>query len=455
MILDTAIFKANDIRGVVETQLTPKVTQAIGHALGSLTLESGRDSLVVGMDGRLTSSMLKDALNKGIMASGCNVIDIGLVTTPMVYFANYELGTMSGVMITGSHNPAEYNGLKMVVDGKTLTSDAIQSLRVRVETASYMQGAGEYHTHDIKEVYIQKILANIHLNRKLKVAVDCGNGVAGDIAPELFRRLGCDVLELYCDVDGNFPNHHPDPSRPENLADLISLLAESDAEIGLAFDGDGDRLGVVTKDGNIIYPDRQMMLYAQDVLLHNPQSKIIFDVKSSRLLAPWIIKHGGEPIMCKTGHSFVKAKIKETGALLAGEMSGHLFFNDRWNGTDDGVYAGCRLLEILSKVDDASQTLNNLPNSISTPEINVPVAEGEQYSIMQNLSQHAKFVNVIEVITVDGLRVEYQDGFGLVRASNTTPVLVLRFEAETIVALERIMAEFRNLLAPLVKNVVF
>ena len=455
MIVNSAIFKANDIRGIVKTQLTPQVTEQIGHALGSMTLESGRDTLVVGMDGRLTSPTLSKALSKGIMSSGCNVIDIGLVTTPMVYFANYELGTMSGVMITGSHNPAEYNGLKMVVDGKTLTSDAIQSLRVRVETVSYMQGAGEYHTHDIKEVYIQKILANIHLNRKLKVAVDCGNGVAGDIAPELFRRLGCEVHELYCDVDGNFPNHHPDPSRPENLADLISLLAESDAEIGLAFDGDGDRLGVVTKDGNIIYPDRQMMLYAQDVLLHNPQSKIIFDVKSSRLLAPWIIKHGGEPIMCKTGHSFVKAKIKETGALLAGEMSGHLFFNDRWNGTDDGVYAGCRLLEILSKVDDASQTLNNLPNSISTPEINVPVAEGEQYSIMQNLSQHAQFVNVIEVITVDGLRVEYQDGFGLVRASNTTPVLVLRFEAETIVALERIMAEFRNLLAPLVKNVVF
>lgn len=455
MIVNSAIFKANDIRGIVKTQLTPQVTEQIGHALGSMTLESGRDTLVVGMDGRLTSPTLSKALSKGIMSSGCNVIDIGLVTTPMVYFANYELGTMSGVMITGSHNPAEYNGLKMVVDGKTLTSDAIQSLRVRVETDNFLQGDGEYHTHDIKEVYIQKILANIHLNRKLKVAVDCGNGVAGDIAPELFRRLGCEVHELYCDVDGNFPNHHPDPSRPENLADLISLLAESDAEIGLAFDGDGDRLGVVTKDGDIIYPDRQMMLYAQDVLLHNPQSKIIFDVKSSRLLAPWIIKHGGEPIMCKTGHSFVKAKIKETGALLAGEMSGHLFFNDRWNGTDDGVYAGCRLLEILSKVDDASQTLNNLPNSISTPEINVPVAEGEQYSIMQNLSQHAQFVNVIEVITVDGLRVEYQDGFGLVRASNTTPVLVLRFEAETIVALERIMAEFRNLLAPLVKNVVF
>lgn len=455
MILDPAIFKANDIRGVVETQLTPKVTQAIGHALGSLTLESGRDSLVVGMDGRLTSSMLKDALNKGIMASGCNVIDIGLVTTPMVYFANYELGTMSGVMITGSHNPAEYNGLKMVVDGKTLTAELIQELKIRIETNNLYSGSGKYSAFEIREIYLQKVLANITLHRKMKIAIDCGNGVAGDIAPELFQRLGCDVVELYCDVDGNFPNHHPDPSRPENLADLIKVLANTNADIGLAFDGDGDRLGVVTKDGNIIYPDRQMMLFAADVLSCAPDAKVIFDVKSSRLLAPWIRQHGGEPIMCKTGHSFVKAKIKETGALLAGEMSGHLFFNDRWNGTDDGVYAGCRLLEILSKVDDASQTLNNLPNSISTPEINVPVAEGEQYSIMQNLSQHAKFVNVIEVITVDGLRVEYQDGFGLVRASNTTPVLVLRFEAETIVALERIMAEFRNLLAPLVKNVVF
>lgn len=455
MVLNPAIFKANDIRGVVETQLTPAVTEAIGQALGTVTIESGRDSLVIGMDGRLTSPMLKDALSKGIIASGCNVIDIGLVTTPMVYFANYELGTMSGVMITGSHNPAEYNGLKMVVDGKTLTAELIQELKIRIETNNLYSGSGKYSAFEIREIYLQKVLANITLHRKMKIAIDCGNGVAGDIAPELFQRLGCDVVELYCDVDGNFPNHHPDPSRPENLADLIKVLANTNADIGLAFDGDGDRLGVVTKDGNIIYPDRQMMLFAADVLSCAPDAKVIFDVKSSRLLAPWIRQHGGEPIMCKTGHSFIKAKIKETGALLAGEMSGHLFFNDRWNGTDDGVYAGCRLLEILSKVDDASQTLNNLPNSISTPEINVPVAEGEQYSIMQNLSQNAQFVNVIEVITVDGLRVEYQDGFGLVRASNTTPVLVLRFEAETIVALERIMAEFRNLLAPLVKNVVF
>lgn len=455
MILDTAIFKANDIRGVVETQLTPAVTEAIGQALGTVTIESGRDSLVIGMDGRLTSPMLKDALSKGIIASGCNVIDIGLVTTPMVYFANYELGTMSGVMITGSHNPAEYNGLKMVVDGKTLTVELIQELKIRIETNNLYSGIGKYSAFEIREIYLQKVLANITLQRKMKIAIDCGNGVAGDIAPELFKRLGCEVVELFCDVDGNFPNHHPDPSRPENLADLIKVLANTKAEIGLAFDGDGDRLGVVTKDGYIIYPDRQMMLFAADVLSCAPDAKVIFDVKSSRLLAPWIRQHGGEPIMCKTGHSFVKAKIKETGALLAGEMSGHLFFNDRWNGTDDGVYAGCRLLEILSKVDDASKTLNNLPNSISTPEINVPVAEGEQYSIMQNLSQHAKFVNVIEVITVDGLRVEYPDGFGLVRASNTTPVLVLRFEAETIVALERIMADFRGLLAPLVKHIGF
>lgn len=455
MILNPAIFKANDIRGVVETQLTPEVTQAIGHALGSLTLESGRDTLVVGMDGRLTSPMLSKALSAGIVSSGCNVIDIGLVTTPMVYFANYELGTMSGVMITGSHNPAEYNGLKMVVDGTTLTADLIQGLKTRIETRDLLHGNGSYSTHFIKEAYIQKILTNIKLSRKLTIAVDCGNGVAGEVAPELFRRLGCEVNELYCNVDGNFPNHHPDPSRPENLVDLINLLSNSNAELGLAFDGDGDRLGVVTKDGKIIYPDRQMMLFAADVLSCAPDAKVIFDVKSSRLLAPWIRQHGGEPIMCKTGHSFVKAKIKETGALLAGEMSGHLFFNDRWNGTDDGVYAGCRLLEILSKVDNPSNELNNLPNAVSTPEVNVKVAEGEQYAIMQKLSETAIFSDANEIITVDGLRVEYPYGFGLVRASNTTPVLVLRFEAETRAALDRIMADFRDLLAPLVKDVGF
>lgn len=452
MILNPAIFKANDIRGIVETQLTPQVTEAIGHAIGSLTLESGRDSLVVGMDGRLTSQLLSEALSKGILASGCNVINIGLVTTPMVYFANYELGTMSGVMITGSHNPAEYNGLKMVVDGKTLTADLIQSLKTRIEAENLLHGQGNYSTFDIKEIYIQRVLENIKVKRKVKIAIDCGNGVAGNIAPELFKRLGCEVRELYCDVDGNFPNHHPDPSRPENLTDLISVLANSDAEIGLAFDGDGDRLGVVAKDGNIIYPDRQMMLFAADVLSANPQAKIIFDVKSSRLLAPWITKHGGEPIMCKTGHSFVKAKIKETGALLAGEMSGHLFFNDRWNGSDDGVYAGGRLLEVLSKVANPSATLNSLPNAISTPEINVKVAEGEQYAIMQQLTQVAKFPDSVNVITIDGLRVEYPYGFGLVRASNTTPVLVLRFEAEDKLSLDKIMEEFRAMIKPFVNE---
>lgn len=450
MNLNPVIFKANDIRGVVETQLTIEVVQSIGQALGSFTLLTGRDTLVVGMDGRLTSPTLSQALSNGILSSGCNVVDIGLVTTPMVYFANYEFATMSGVMITGSHNPAEYNGFKMVVDGKTLTAELIQDLRHKIETNDMLHGNGSYSRRNIKEVYIQKILENIKISRKIKVAVDCGNGVAGDIAPELFKRLGCDVHELYCDVDGEFPNHHPDPSRPENLVDLKELLINSDSELGLAFDGDGDRLGVVTKDGNIIYPDRQMMLFAESILSDSPGSKIIYDVKSSRLLSPWIIAKGGEPIMCKTGHSFVKAKIQETGALLAGEMSGHLFFNDRWNGTDDAVYAACRLLEILSAYSNPSQVLNDLPNSISTPEINVKVDDGEQYSIMQKVVEVAKFPGATEIITIDGLRVEYPYGFGLVRASNTTPVLVLRFEADDKESLLIIMNEFRRLLNPFV-----
>lgn len=450
------IFKAYDIRGIVETALTKEVVHNIGKVLGTMALEAKAPGLVVGCDGRLSSPILLKALTSGILKSGCNVFDVGTVTTPMVYFANYELKTYSGVMITGSHNPPEYNGLKMVVGGETLFGDKIQTILKRLETGDYKDNLeGVYKAHDITDSYIEKIVSDVKLNRQMNIIVDCGNGVAGKVAPLLYRRMGAKVLGLFCDVDGNFPNHHPDPSKPENLNDLINGLKTTDAEVGLAFDGDGDRLGVVSKDGNIIYPDRQMMLFAADVLEHNPKAKIIYDVKSSRLLASWIKENKGEAIMCRTGHSFIKAKIKETGAKLAGEMSGHIFFNDRWNGADDGVYAGARMLEILSRVPNATELLNALPNAISTPEINIDIPSGNQHEIIDNLQKSAKFPTSKETVTIDGLRVEYGDGFGLVRASNTTPVLVLRFESDSKDGLERIKTEFRTVLTKYVKNINF
>ncbi len=449
------IFKAYDIRGIVATQLTPDLVEEIGHSLGSIALDKKQTALVVGFDGRLTSPILAKRLIAGILKAGCDVYDIGRVTTPMVYFANYELKTYSGVMITGSHNPPEYNGLKMVINGNTLAADDIQEIKHRLEKNKLHHGSGVYHRHNIEEIYLTKITENIKLLRKMNIVIDCGNGIAGAIAPKLLRRLGCKVLGLFCEVDGTFPNHHPDPSQPKNLQDLIHAVKVTDAEFGLAFDGDGDRLGVITKDGQIIYPDRQMMLFAADVLEKNPKAKIIYDVKSSRLLGKWITEHGGNAIMCRTGHSFIKAKIKETNAALAGEMSGHIFFNDKWNGTDDGVYAACRLLEILSQVDDASALLNALPNAFSTPEINISVKDGEQHKIIEKLQKVAKFADAEEIITIDGLRVEYNDGFGLVRASNTTPVLVLRFEAETPSALKRIQDQFRNILSKYVTEISF
>ncbi len=451
-----SIFKAYDIRGIVETQLTPDVVENIGSVLGTMAVEARVSGLVVGYDGRLSSPILAKRLISGILAAGCPVYNVGEVTTPMVYFANYELGSLSGVMITGSHNPPEYNGLKMVLAGQTLSGDDIQKIYQRLEKQQYITGkTADYKEIDITEAYINKITATVKLKRKIQVVIDCGNGVAGKIAPKLYRRMGAKVLGLYCEVDGNFPNHHPDPSQPENLKDLQEALANNNAEIGFAFDGDGDRLGVVTKDGNIIYPDRQMMLFSADVLEKNPKAKIIYDVKSSRLLAQWIRDNGGEPIMCKTGHSFIKKKIKETGALLAGEMSGHLFFNDIWSGADDGVYAGARMLEILSRVENPSQLLNALPNSITTPEINIQVVEGEQHQIIEKLQKTAKFPDSLEVITLDGLRVEYKDGFGLIRASNTTPVLVLRFESTSQAGIDRIKAQFREIIKPYVKQINF
>ena len=457
MQITKEIFKAYDIRGIVGKTLTPEIVEAIGQALGSEALARKQNTICIGYDGRLSGPELAGALSSGIRKAGVNVIQLGMVATPMVYFAAYELGTACGVMVTGSHNPPDYNGLKMVLAGETLSGETIQSLRARIEEGDLVTGAGglgnESH-HDIASAYIAKIASDVKLARSMKIAVDCGNGVAGDYAKKLYEALGCSVQELFCEVDGHCPNHHPDPSVPENLADLIEALAKGDAEIGLAFDGDGDRLGVVTKDGKIIYPDRQLMLFAEEVLQRNQGATIIYDVKSTRNLAPWIKARNGKPLMWKTGHSLVKAKIKETSADLAGEMSGHVFFNDlvdsnnpdkgrRWYGFDDGLYSGARLLEILSKVANPSETLNNLPDSVSTPEQHIQMQEGEPHALIAALQKSAKFEGSTEVITIDGLRVEYPDGFGLMRPSNTTPVIVLRFEADSEDALKRIQNAFR------------
>ncbi len=442
--LPKEIFKAYDIRGIVGKTLTPEIVEAIGHAIGSEAVSRNQRSICIGRDGRLSGPDLAAALARGIQKSGINVIDLGMVATPMTYFAAYQLNTHSAVMVTGSHNPPDYNGLKMVLGGETLSGEAIQALRNRLETSDLVNGKGTYSQHDIVTEYLDRIVGDIKLARPMKIIVDAGNGIPGAFAPALYRRLGCTVEEMFCDVDGNFPNHHPDPSQPDNLRDLIARLKTSDAEIGLAFDGDGDRLGVVTKDGTIIFPDRQLMLFADDVLSRNPNAEIIFDVKSTRKLFEWIRVRGGRPLLWKTGHSFIKAKMKETGALLAGEMSGHIFFKERWYGFDDGLYAGARLLEYLSRQSDLNATLHGLPDTVNTPEINIAMPEGEHYQLMTQLQNSARFTDAQEIIKLDGLRVEYADGFGLARPSNTTPVIVLRFEADTQAALARIQADFRR-----------
>jgi phosphomannomutase/phosphoglucomutase len=445
--LPSEIFKAYDIRGVVGKTLTPGITESVGRAIGSQARELGQTSLCIGRDGRLSGPALAQALARGVQSAGLDVIDIGLVTTPMLYFATHHLNTRTGVMVTGSHNPPDYNGLKMVVAGETLSGEAIQRLRQRIELGELAAGQGAYRRAEIARAYLERIASDVVLKRKMRIAVDCGNGVPGAFAPGLFRRLGCEVQELFCEVDGRFPNHHPDPSQPENLTDLIAVLKHGDAEIGLAFDGDGDRLGIVTRQGKVIFPDRQLMLFAADVLKRNPGAEILFDVKCTRNLAPWIRDHGGKPTMWKTGHSLIKAKMKETGALLAGEMSGHVFFKERWYGFDDGAYAGARLLEILSAVPDIQAVFDALPDSTNTPELQIKLAEGENYALIEKMQREARFPNAREIIKIDGLRVEYADGFGLARSSNTTPVVVLRFEADNAAAMKRIQEDFRSVLS--------
>lgn len=448
MQLSPSIFKAYDIRGIVPSTLNETIALGLGRAFGTAARAEGQTVVAVGRDGRLSGPGLSAALIQGLVDSGVEVIDIGMCTTPMLYFAASTL-CASGIQITGSHNPKEYNGFKMVLAGRAIYGEEIQGLRRTMEEQSWqLVPGGSVRQADVLPAYVQRIVGDVKLARPMKIVVDCGNGVAGASAPGIFRALGCEVIELFSEVDGNFPNHHPDPSKPENLRELIAKLQSTDAELGLAFDGDGDRLGIVTKDGQNIFPDRQMMLFAQDVLSRVPGGTILFDVKCTQRLAPAIQAAGGKPLMYKTGHSLIKARMKEVDSPLGGEMSGHIFFKERWYGFDDGTYAGCRLLEILSRSADPSAVLNALPTSHSTPELNVQCAEGEPHQLTAQLQALAgeTFSAPAQVSTIDGLRVDWPDGFGLIRASNTTPVLVLRFEGHTDEALQRIRGAMLALL---------
>jgi len=438
--LKSEIFRAYDIRGIVDVDLTEEAVHDIGLALGSEALAVNENLVAVARDGRLSGPKLIEALKTGIKATGCTVIDLGVVPTPVLYYATKTLGTGSGVMLTGSHNPVNHNGLKMVIGGNTLSGDDIQKLKNRILNRDIVKGEGEERSRALINDYISCIVDDVVIAKPLKIIIDAGNGVAGEAAPQLFRELGCDVHELYCEIDGNFPNHHPDPSKPENLKDLIAMVQKLGADIGLAFDGDGDRLGVVTPKGEIIYPDRQLMLYARELLKETPKATIVYDVKCTKNLAPYIEKFGGRPLMSQTGHALIKKKMKEVKAALAGEMSGHTFFNDRWFGFDDALYTGARLLEILAQTEQtADELFDEIPQSINTPEINIEVSDSRKFEIVAGLvGSAAKTFPDAEIIDIDGVRLEFEDGWGLVRASNTTPCLVMRFEADTEKALKRI-----------------
>ena len=455
MQVTPSIFKAYDIRGVVPSTIHEDMAEALGKAFGTVALAQGERTVAVGRDGRLSGPALSAALMRGLRAVGVAVIDVGAVTTPMLYFAASTL-CRSGIQVTGSHNPRDYNGFKMVMAGRAIFGDDIQALRSIMEAESWQLAAtpGTLEQVDVLPAYSKRIASDIKLARPMKIVIDCGNGIAGASAPAIFRALGCEVIELFSEVDGNFPNHHPDPSKPENLRDLIAALQSSDAELGLAFDGDGDRLGIITKDGQNIFPDRQMMLFARDVLQRVPGGVIVYDVKCSQALAPVITAAGGTPLMYRTGHSLIKAKMREVDSPLGGEMSGHIFFKERWFGFDDGTYAGARLLEIVSRTQDVAALLNGLPSSFSTPELNVACAEGEPQALVTALVATAhsltggvpRFAAPAQLSTMDGLRVDWPDGFGLIRSSNTTPVLVLRFEGTTPAALQRIEKDMLALL---------
>ncbi len=449
--LPSAVFKAYDIRGTVPGQINEPFAHRLGLALAAQARREGVRSMAIGYDGRLSSRGLAHAVKTGLHAGGINTVDLGLAHTPLVYYAAHRDGSGSGIAITGSHNPPDYNGFKMMMAGRTLHGDDIQALRQAMDGIQPPLDTtpGISVVTDLTDTYIREIADHVRLARPMRIAIDCGNGVGGVAAARLFRALGCTVDELYCEVDGQFPNHHPDPADPANLRDLTAHLRDTDCELGLAFDGDADRLGVVTRSGQIIWPDRQMILFARDILQRQPGASIIFDVKCSRHLGRAVLEAGGTPLMSQTGHSLIKARLAETGAPLAGEMSGHIFFKERWYGFDDGLYAGARLLEILSRSDDPSGVLEALPQGISTPELKLPMAEGEPHAFIRRLQSEGHFPGATDRITIDGIRAEYPDGFGLARASNTTPVVVLRFEGDTPEALERIQGEFRAAIAQL------
>lgn len=444
--ISRSIFKAYDIRGIVDKTLTEEVCEKVGMALGTLAQKKNVSHICVGRDGRLSGPRLQAALMKGIRKAGVGVYDIGAAPTPVLYFSTVYLKTGSGVAVTGSHNPPDYNGLKMMLADETLYGPAIQHIyEMIVNNELYTaEKEGPYEQVDVVPAYMEKILSDVKLSRPIKAVVDAGNGIAGPLAVDLLTRLGVEVQGLFTNVDGHFPNHHPDPSKLENLEDIKEALREGDAEIGIAYDGDGDRLGVVTKDGEVIFPDRQAMLFAGDILAHKPGAVIVHDVKCTRNIRPYVESRGGVCVMSRTGHSLIKAKMKEVNADFAGEMSGHIFFHDRWPGFDDGVYASTRLLEILTRSSDANVPLKALPNAVSTPELQIPTEEGENVKLVERLKENAKFEDAQDIITIDGIRVEWKDGFALARPSNTTPVVVLRFEADTPEALARIQNRFKE-----------
>ncbi|HIE49502.1 MAG TPA: phosphomannomutase/phosphoglucomutase [Gammaproteobacteria bacterium] len=451
MTLNKNIFRANDIRGIAYEDLNEDVVVGLGKALGSLTLKSDGNEFLVGRDGRNSSPDMFKWLTRGIMQSGCNVINIGIVPSPVLYFATHKLDCSNGVIITGSHNPSEYNGFKIIINEKSLLSNEIQLIKTIIEKELFEKGLGSIRDISILEEYQQNIINDISLKRPLKIAIDCGNGAGSVHAKDTFEKLGCKVHDLYCELDGDFPNHHPDPSRPENLKDLIDLVVGSNLDIGLAFDGDADRLGVISPSGEIIYPDMQMIIFSENILNSSPNSKIVFDVKCSNLLSESITQKNGIPIMCKTGHTFIKEAIRNESALLGGEMSGHIFFNDRWPGFDDGIYAAARLLEIISERKESNYLFDKLPHLCSTPEINLYSSDDEKFKIVESFKKTYNFPEA-NLIDIDGVRLEFPDGWGLLRASNTSPVLVLRFEANSEEALDHIKHKFKQVLEEIKYN---
>lgn len=450
--INKTMFRTYDIRGVVEKDLTVASVALIGQALGTYAKRQGQDTVVTARDGRLSGPVLLAALQAGIERSGCRVIDLGAAPTPVLYYATYALGKPTGAMLTGSHNPPDYNGIKMVVDGKALSGESIQALYALIENDDLEDVLSSdsadplfprQQVNDILSQYVDRITSDITLKKPLKIVIDCGNGIAGCVATKLYEALGCEVIELFCEVDGNFPNHHPDPSQVDNLQDLMAAIKATKADIGLAFDGDADRLGVVTASGQVIWPDRQLILFAKDILSRHPGAEIVYDVKCTRYVPEIVSKLGGKPLICATGHSLVKAKLRETGALLAGEFSGHMFFKERWYGFDDALYTGARLLEILAgSAADADGLFADIPESVNTPEIKIAIDDEEKFIFIEKLIQQASFEGG-EVNTLDGLRVDFENGFGLVRCSNTTPCLVCRFEADDSVTLANIQADFK------------